>query len=422
MEEKQRSLLNTALVKLDQFCRALLSGEQSPHEKVDEGILQGDIWTHTIFPLAFEALQRSLRAHTPADNAASCKSRAPDPLGKFKGCGEEKGGGGCSGFEFFCNSVSVVLGIPCGPNRKHGAGEEGGTRRCESALAEAALRLPNAEEVELIAKMVGRVPYGLLSVACTRKRQTREKLAESEQQVPQVLTVSPFWIAQKSKIEPSSTGCGSSSVRQRIVDSVVKLSSLDTTQAEAQLTPFPTTFWLCDPKLTAKLSQAELTGWTKEVENGLLAHGTAIQEEIIYDNIRFIALRWLLMPKAFLSHFYSANRRCERCKTLKPEGHMFPEYAKAEHSTCASSEAQEEEERSPNEVSMGSKENRCAECLECCCKLCKLLQCHRQRGIGGLMHFCRVRCLHMQYAHHLACPTTLGNLIDDAFGMHSYST
>ncbi|KAL8270424.1 hypothetical protein Esti_005653 [Eimeria stiedai] len=433
MEEKQRRLLNPALVKLDQFCRALLY-EECVQDKSEQGILQDDTWNHTIFPTAFQVLQKSLQVHTFAGETASDKERVAVLLKRFNNCNETGGCGGCSKFEFFCNLSSIVLGIPCGPERKHAIPErdDGETRRGGSTLAEAALKLPNSEEVEYIAKQIGRLPYGLLSVACARKTRTQEGPVESAsgeeqqeerndflgQQVPQVLTVSPFWVADKSRRELSFASCLSSSVRQRVVQSVVKLTSLDTKQSKAQdeainsLTPFPTTFWLCDPKLTAKLSQAELTGWIKEVENGLLEQDTDIQEKIICDNIRFIALRWLLIPKIFLSHFYSANRRCERCKTCRPEGYLFPEYGSDERSTCASCEAQEaaeaQEGRTTGETSMRKITNKCVDCSECCCKLCKLLQCHRLRGIGGLLNFCRVRCLHMQYAHHLACPTTLG--------------
>ncbi|KAL8449337.1 hypothetical protein Emed_003218 [Eimeria media] len=363
MEDKQRSLLNPALVKLDQFCRTLLSNEQGVQEAVEGSILQGDNWTHTIFPIAFQALQNSLRTHTSADAADSDKARLSVLLERFNDCSEKGGGGDCSAFEFFCNLISTVLGLPYCPERKHELPrrEEGGTGRRDSTLGGALLKLPDSEEIEFIAKQIGRLPYGLLSVLCRRKTWTQEKPVESgggeeqqeetnaslEQQIPQVLVVSPFWIADNSKREPnSSAGCLSNSVRQRVVESVVKLTSLDINQSETQdevigsLTPFPTTFWLSDSKLTAKLSQAELTGWIKEVENGLLAKDTDIQERIICDNIRFIALRWLLIPKLFLSHFYSANKRCDRCKTRRPEGFTFPEYESDDSSACASCETQ----------------------------------------------------------------------------------
>lgn len=39
-------------------------------------------------------------------------------------------------------------------------------------------------------------------------------------------------------------------------------------------------------------------------------------------------------------------------------------------------------------------------------------------GIGGISQWDKVRCLHMQYAHHLAEGNVIGALLDEQFGLH----
>lgn len=39
-------------------------------------------------------------------------------------------------------------------------------------------------------------------------------------------------------------------------------------------------------------------------------------------------------------------------------------------------------------------------------------------GIGGISQWDKVRCLHMQYAHHLAEGNVIGALMDDEFGLN----
>lgn len=39
-------------------------------------------------------------------------------------------------------------------------------------------------------------------------------------------------------------------------------------------------------------------------------------------------------------------------------------------------------------------------------------------GIGGISRWDKVRCLHMQYAHHLAQGNVIGALMDDEFGLN----
>jgi len=40
----------------------------------------------------------------------------------------------------------------------------------------------------------------------------------------------------------------------------------------------------------------------------------------------------------------------------------------------------------------------------------------RDRGIGGTLNRAAVKCLHLHYAHHLACGSTLGELIEELAG------
>ncbi|MDI3324327.1 DUF501 domain-containing protein [Pontibacterium granulatum] len=41
-----------------------------------------------------------------------------------------------------------------------------------------------------------------------------------------------------------------------------------------------------------------------------------------------------------------------------------------------------------------------------------------QYGIGGIRHWDKVRCLHMQYAHHLAAGNVIGARLDEEFGLN----
>lgn len=44
-----------------------------------------------------------------------------------------------------------------------------------------------------------------------------------------------------------------------------------------------------------------------------------------------------------------------------------------------------------------------------------------QYGIGGITQWDKVRCLHMQYAHHLAEENVIGKLMDDEFKLNELS-
>ncbi|NQZ31191.1 MAG: DUF501 domain-containing protein [Oceanospirillaceae bacterium] len=42
----------------------------------------------------------------------------------------------------------------------------------------------------------------------------------------------------------------------------------------------------------------------------------------------------------------------------------------------------------------------------------------KRYGIGGISHWDKVRCLHMQYAHHLVDGNVIGELLDSEFGLN----
>lgn len=44
---------------------------------------------------------------------------------------------------------------------------------------------------------------------------------------------------------------------------------------------------------------------------------------------------------------------------------------------------------------------------------------YSQYGIGGISQWDKIRCLHMQYAYHLAEGSTIGRLLDERFGLDS---
>ncbi|XP_026190678.1 uncharacterized protein LOC113146712 [Cyclospora cayetanensis] len=326
----------------------------------------------------------------------------------------------------------------------------------EANAEKASLALPSDEEVKYIERQIGRFPFGLLSVARRRKdtNPMTQKLSSSSSDthaalrargIPQVLLVSPLWVGdllEKKSFRAALSSAHSPKPRQRLLQSLLRVEGfLGAEEEEAteeaaptearnldtvgELTPFPTTFWLSDPVLCAKISEVETTGFVKETESGVLRKDSALQRKVIEDNMRFIALRWLLLPKSVLSHFYSANKRCARCRNEIPEG-KFSRLGKLEAIAT-----QRDANCSRNEDgSEGRKEYRaqgaepcreCKECVICSCRLCNLLECHRLRGIGGLLDFCRVRCIHMQYAFHLICPTTLGNLIEERFQLYKWA-
>ncbi|OEH75089.1 hypothetical protein cyc_03225 [Cyclospora cayetanensis] len=311
----------------------------------------------------------------------------------------------------------------------------------EANAEKASLALPSDEEVKYIERQIGRFPFGLLSVARRRKDTNpmtvssscapssslasapsgrEQKLSSSYSDthaalrargIPQVLLVSPLWVGdllEKKSFRAALSSAHSPKPRQRLLQSLLRVEGFlgacshakkgascrglelsgvkrecreeeEATEEAAptearnldavgELTPFPTTFWLSDPVLCAKISEVETTGFVKETESGVLRKDSALQRKVIEDNMRFIALRWLLLPKSVLSHFYSANKRAQGAEPCSEEGGIKTQVIQGSRGTGG----------------------ECKECVICSCRLCNLLECHRLRGIGGLLDFCRV--------------------------------
>eukprot|EP00921_Rhytidocystis_pertsovi_P021513 GHVQ01034337.1.p1 GENE.GHVQ01034337.1~~GHVQ01034337.1.p1 ORF type:complete len:380 (+),score=82.18 GHVQ01034337.1:45-1142(+) len=113
--------------------------------------------------------------------------------------------------------------------------------------------------------------------------------------------------------------------------------------------PFPTQLWLSDKRLCERISQLEERGTIKMLE-GKIQLDEDLQRAVIQDNLRYIALRWRVMSGDML-------RGLDNYKVA-------------------------------------------VESLKC-------------RGIGGILNFTKVRCLHMQFAFHLIAGSTIGRMTEE---------
>eukprot|EP00389_Voromonas_pontica_P000933 GDKH01001382.1.p1 GENE.GDKH01001382.1~~GDKH01001382.1.p1 ORF type:complete len:245 (+),score=26.09 GDKH01001382.1:164-898(+) len=121
--------------------------------------------------------------------------------------------------------------------------------------------------------------------------------------------------------------------------------------------PFPTMFWLSDPKLHAAISDVEKTGFIKELEEKRISNDPELQRRMRADHEAYIRDRWCLMSR--------------------------PEWDSLEGD--------------------GPR------------------QCLRERGVGGAVNFLKVRCLHMHYAFHLIRPTAVGEILDREFNVRAHT-
>ncbi|CDI77020.1 hypothetical protein, conserved [Eimeria acervulina] len=479
MEEKQNVVLFPSLLRLDSLCRYLLQEEQQKQTEEenndDKEWFSNNLWRQTLLPSAFQALaeaiveekgelKRKLDLNKCRESSDKLRERLQDAALKMKTHSNQTND---TLIHLSCDLVSLAVGIPLSPQRAANlplnALKKEYTCNPNDAFnafeaAQSILELPKDEVISFIAKQNGRFPLGLLSVARGRRVREEERspsgplegnnktdetaayqhATEKIDYIPQVLMVSPFWIAEPCDKRKKAGAMSVQNAQKRVVESLKKLQSLNTwnenTQESKQglkpimesFTPFPTTFWLCNDRLGAQISEIELTGWMKKVESSQLIEDPELQLKVIHDNIRFIALRWLLIPKFLLVHFYTSNRRCAECSVHTPEGPLIPsvsandtiEALKSGKSDTAEGEEHfnaVEELNTPRDLN----KNNCNRCSVCPCRICKLMQCHRLRGMGGLLNFCRLRCLHMQYAYHLVCPTTVGNMMDLSFKVHA---
>lgn len=115
--------------------------------------------------------------------------------------------------------------------------------------------------------------------------------------------------------------------------------------------PFPNMYWLTDKKICKAIDQIESTGFVKTLENEIIPQDPELQQQLIKDHQNYIDKRW----KYF------------------------------------------EQEFDLNEISDLYKNAL------------------KTKGIGGLMKYTRVRCLHMHFAHYLVDGNAIGHLIDEKF-------
>lgn len=104
---------------------------------------------------------------------------------------------------------------------------------------------PSESDVERIKQLLGRIPEGLLGVA-----RYNERTGE-----PSVLAVRPFVRGQ----------------------------------------PFPTTYWMCDPLLREKISEIEINGFIKELEQQIIPNDKKLEQSLLEDNLNYIRNRWSLL-------------------------------------------------------------------------------------------------------------------------------
>lgn len=317
-----------------------------------------------------------------------------------------------------------------------------------AAAARSALELPSIAAIKVVQHQLGRFPYGLLTIAVARsisRTRTGGSLGQNhleyqgtmssmdaEMFVPAVLVVSPFYVSPSQRIkgfqqemESWARHESTSKIRHTLGLSFSGVQA--NTHASSRegdvlpLVPFPTTFWLSDPLLRREISRLEKSGSIKDLEETLLTGN--ILRTVIEDNVRFIALRWMLVPKGLLSHFYSASEELS-LRVRSPDITSAQSTARIAEilGSGLTSEVPVECNISrgfrplgdPRDLSSlrGCEPESTYVRRLCTCSLCKLVHSLRVRGIGGIAEFTHVRCLHMQYALHLLVPTAVGNAID----------
>ena len=120
--------------------------------------------------------------------------------------------------------------------------------------------------------------------------------------------------------------------------------------------PFPNMYWLSDRKICKEIDHIESRGFVKELENNIIPNNPDLIQSLVEDHKKYIAKRWKYFE-------------------------------------------QEYELDSIEEV---------------------YKQALKEKGIGGLMKFDRVRCLHMHYAHYLVDGNSIGQLIEEKFHLKQH--
>ncbi len=116
--------------------------------------------------------------------------------------------------------------------------------------------------------------------------------------------------------------------------------------------PFPTLYWLCSRQLYQMIAEIETAGWVKQIEQEL-AEDEQLRATYAAQQRAYVERRWALMDAA-------DRQRIEQLGFTD----LFHQY-----------------------------------------------------GIGGIAQWDKVRCLHMQYAHHLVAENVIGQRMDQAFGL-----
>ncbi|PFH32351.1 hypothetical protein BESB_016690 [Besnoitia besnoiti] len=311
------------------------------------------------------------------------------------------------------------------------ASAPGGSEGGEEATQDSASRLfPYLSPTVLkrVEALLERPPVGLIGVArfgaasaASAASPPPSPSAESAESFalpdgdPQVLVVRPLMPAASGsqasrKRKRNATQSSGSPASSPPAAASASFSAEASPDSEANYSPFPTTFWLCDERLRRDISTLEVRGRMKSIEERIQGD-EELEKSLVADHLRYIAIRWLLLPVPVLRHFYCLEdatperRETEdpgNAKRVKTDGPNAGKEPQAAQSLGARAEAEEGDSATqPSEH----------------CRLCRLLHVLRQRGIGGIATFSSMRCLHMHYGFHLVLPpTTVGQLIDEELG------
>jgi hypothetical protein len=120
--------------------------------------------------------------------------------------------------------------------------------------------------------------------------------------------------------------------------------------------PFPSLYWLTDPILKKEIDKLEASGIIKELENNLLPENPELKERLVQDHKSYIQSRL---------NYLEGEEDLDKIKE---------EYLKA----------------------------------------------LKEKGIGGLSDYTRVRCLHMHYAHFLVESNCIGEWLEDRYSLKKF--
>jgi uncharacterized protein len=120
--------------------------------------------------------------------------------------------------------------------------------------------------------------------------------------------------------------------------------------------PFPNMYWLSDKTLCKAIDKIESHGFVKELENLVIPFDEELKMKLKQNHLQYIEKRW--------SYFVKEHNLDS----------ILPVYQDS----------------------------------------------LKEKGIGGLSKFDRVRCLHMHYAHYLVDGNSIGELLEEKFNLRQY--